>query len=134
MFYEVLMLENIHHIAIICSDYDSAIKFYVDGLGLSVLSDTPRPEKNDRIIMLSLGERSDTQVELFIKSDAPVRPSYPEARGLRHLAFRVNDVEKLVSDLAQKGIDAEQIRRDSFTGEKMTFIHDPDGLPIELHE
>lgn len=128
------MLDNIHHIAIICSDYESAMNFYVKGLGFTVLSDILRPEKNDRLIMLSLGEGTDTQIELFIKPCAPARPSYPEARGLRHLAFRVKDVEELVSDLAEKGIAAEEIRRDSFTGEKMTFIHDPDGLPIELHE
>ena len=128
------MLDKIHHIAIICSDYVSAIKFYVDGLGFSVLSDTVRPEKNDRIIMLSMGKDTDAQIELFIKSDAPDRPSYPEARGLRHLAFWVDDVEAFVSELKEKGIHAEEIRRDSFTGEKMTFIHDPDGLPIELHE
>lgn len=128
------MLENIHHIAIICSDYERAMSFYVKGLGFTVLSDTPRPEKNDRLIMLSLGEGADTKIELFIKPDAPKRVNYPEARGLRHLAFRVKDIEALVSELFQKGIVAEQIRRDSFTGEKMTFIHDPDGLPIELHE
>ena len=125
------MLDNIHHIAIICSDYEAALEFYVKGLGFTVLSDTLRPEKSDRIIMLGA---QDVKIELFIKPDAPERPTYPEARGLRHLAFRVKDLEELVSELAEKGIVAEEIRQDSFTGEKMTFIHDPDGLPIELHE
>ena len=107
------------------------MSFYVKGLGFTVLSDTPRPDKKDRIVMLG---SQDVKIELFIKPDAPKRVNYPEARGLRHLAFRVKDIEALVSELFQKGIVAEQIRRDSFTGEKMTFIHDPDGLPIELHE
>ena len=128
------MLDKIHHIAIICSDYESEMSFYVKGLEFAVLSDTTRPEKNDRIVMLSMGESTDTQIELFIKEDAPKRVNYPEARGLRHLAFRVKDIEELVSELKEKGIQAEEIRRDSFTGERMTFIHDPDGLPIELHE
>ena len=125
------MFKDVHHIAIICSDYEAALKFYVEGLGFSLLSDTPRPDKKDRIVML---DAQDVKIELFIKPDAPERPSYPEARGLRHLAFRVKDLEELVSELAEKGIAAEEIRQDSFTGEKMTFIHDPDGLPIELHE
>ena len=125
------MLDKLHHIAIICSDHDRAIEFYVRGLGFSVTREIERPERNDKIIMLRAG---DVVLELFIKPDAPPRPSYPEACGSRHLAFRVDDVQRLVAELDEKGIAAEEIRLDSVTGEKMTFIHDPDGLPIELHE
>lgn len=125
------MLDNIHHIAIICSDYDSAIEFYAYGLGFSVIREIDRPERNDRIVMLAKG---DTVLELFIRTDAPKRASYPEACGLRHLAFCVDDVQEIVDRLKEKGIEAEDIRLDSVTGERMTFIHDPDGLPIELHE
>lgn len=83
--------------------------------------------------MLDL-ENGQVQLEIFVKANAPTRLNYPEARGLRHLAFRVEQIEQVVDELKQKGIDCEPIRRDDFTGEKMTFLFDPDGLPLELHE
>ncbi len=124
-------INTIHHIAIICSDKDAAIDFYVNKLGFPVIRENYRPERDDWKIDLKLNDT--TELELFIMKDHPARPS-PEAYGLRHLAFRVPSVDETVAELAGKGIECEPIRYDTFTGEKMTFFHDPDGLPIEIHE
>ena len=121
----------IHHIAIICSDKDAALDFYVHKLGFPVIRENYRPERDDWKIDLKLDES--TELELFIMKGHPQRLS-PEAYGLRHLAFRVSSVEMKVKELAEKGILCEPVRTDIFTGEKMTFFHDPDGLPIEIHE
>ena len=123
-------MNTIHHIAIICSDKETALDFYVNRLGFPVVRENYRPERDDWKIDLKLG---DCELELFIMKGHPKRPS-PEAYGLRHLAFRVDSVDETVAELEEKGIPCEPIRRDSFTGEKMTFFHDPDGLPIEIHE
>ena len=123
-------MNTIHHIAIICSDKETALDFYVNKLGFPVVRENYRPERDDWKIDLKLG---DCELELFIMKGHPKRPS-PEAYGLRHLAFRVDSVDETVAELKEKGIPCEPIRRDSFTGEKMTFFHDPDGLPIEIHE
>ena len=123
-------MNTIHHIAIICSDKETALDFYVNRLGFPVVRENYRPERDDWKIDLKLG---DCELELFIMKGHPKRPS-PEAYGLRHLAFRVDSVDETVAELKEKGIPCEPIRRDSFTGEKMTFFHDPDGLPIEIHE
>lgn len=122
----------IHHIAVIASNYDKAMAFYVDALGLRVLRDSSRPDKGDRKVDLDLG--GGMELELFIKPDSPSRPSYPEARGLRHVAFAVPDVEQAVQALEQRGICCEPIRIDPYTGKKATFFHDPDSLPLELYE
>jgi len=124
-------LTNVHHIAIIASSYEKSYEFYVNQLGFRVKSDIPRPERNDRILNLAL---KGLELELFIKSDAPARPNYPEALGLRHLAFRVESVEKAVEWLSGRGIQCEPIRMDPYANCAMTFFHDPDGLPLELHE
>ena len=123
-------LTSVHHVAIIGTDYQRTREFYVDKLGFAVIRDTRRPEKGDCKLDLRLNE---LELEVFIKPDAPKRPSYPEACGLRHLAFRVTDVPAVVAELAEKGIDCEPIRTDDLTGEQMTFFFDPDGLPLELH-
>ncbi len=123
-------LMQIHHIAIICSDKDAALDFYRDKLGFRVIRENYRAERDDWKIDLRLG---DCELEIFIMKDHPARLS-PEAYGLRHLAFRVDNVEETAAELEAKGIPCEPIRTDTYTGEKMTFFHDPDGLPLEIHE
>lgn len=121
---------RIHHIAVICSDKDTALEFYHGKLGFQILRENYRPERDDWKIDLKLG---DCELELFIMKNHTLRPS-PEAYGLRHLAFRVDDVDETVDALEAMGIACEPVRRDIFTGEKMTFFHDPDGLPLEIRE
>lgn len=125
------MFSEMHHVAIIASDYQRAKSFYVDKLGFKVIREHHRPEKNDTKIDLAFGS---SEIELFIVDQPPKRESYPEATGLRHLVFRVTNIEKMVAELETKGITCEPIRFDSFTNKKMTFFQDPDGLPLELHE
>lgn len=124
-------LQKVHHIAIIGSNYEASKKFYTDLLGFQVIRENYREERDDYKIDLALG---DMELELFIIKDCPKRPSYPEAYGLRHLAFAVESVEKTVNELTSLGIETEPVRIDEFTGKKMTFFHDPDGLPLEIHE
>ena len=124
-------LQKVHHIAIIGSNYEASKKFYTDLLGFQVIRENYREERDDYKIDLAFG---DMELELFIIKDCPKRPSYPEAYGLRHLAFAVESVEKTVSELNSLGIETEPVRVDEFTGKKMTFFHDPDGLPLEIHE
>ena len=124
-------MNTIHHIAIICSDKDAALHFYHDLLGFSIIRENYRPERDDWKIDLRINDA--TELELFIMKGHPERLS-PEAYGLRHLAFRVPSVDAMVAELEEKGIPCEPVRHDTFTGEKMTFFHDPDGLPIEIHE
>ena len=124
-------MNTIHHIAIICSDKETAIHFYHDLLGFPIIRENYRPERDDWKIDLKINDV--TELELFIMKGHPERPS-PETYGLRHLAFRVLSVDAMVVELEEKGIPCEPIRYDTFTGEKMTFFHDPDGLPIEIHE
>ena len=126
-----MKLTKVHHVAVIGSDYEKSRRFYVDVLGFEVLSEIYRKDRNDWILNLQL---DDLQIELFIMKDHPKRPSYPEAYGLRHLAFRVDSVEATVRELNAKGIPTEPIRTDTYTGEKMTFFSDPDGLPLEIRE
>ena len=124
-------LKKVHHIAIIGSDYEKSRRFYVDLLGFRVLREVYRENRDDWMLNLAL---DDLEIELFIMKDHPKRPSYPEAYGLRHLAFRVENVEETVRELNALGIETEPVRTDTYTGEKMTFFFDPDGLPLELHE
>ena len=128
-----LNLQHIHHVAIIGSNYERSRHFYVDILGFAVIRENYREEQQDWKIDLRL---ADAELELFIKEGCPKRAGWPgkEAYGLRHLAFRVDSVEDTVRKLNALGIETEPIRCDTFTGEKMTFFHDPDGLPIEIHE
>ena len=126
-----MKLEAVHHVAVIVSDYKRSREFYVEKLGFEVIRENYRAERDDWKLDLRLG---DMELEVFGMSHAPVRPSYPEACGLRHLAFRVEDIDEAVRWLASRGIETEAVRMDSFTGKRMTFFHDPDGLPLELHE
>ena len=124
-------LKKIHHVAIIVSDYEVSRRFYVELLGFKVIRENYRPEKDDYKLDLEL---DGYELELFSGKHNPPRPSYPEALGLRHLAFRVEDMDAAVRELNEKGVDTEPVRMDQFTGRRMTFFHDPDGLPLELHE
>ena len=126
-----VLFEQMHHVAIIVSDYRRAREFYVEKLGFPVLRENFRPDRGDWKLDLKFG---DGELEIFAIPGAPPRPSWPEARGLRHLAFRVEDVEAAARALEQRGIPCEPIRTDPFTGGRMTFFRDPDGLPLELHE
>ena len=125
-------LSKIHHIAIIVSDYEAAKDFYVNKLGFSVIRENYRPERKDWKLDLRVNEN--TELEIFAEENPPKRVNRPEACGLRHLAFCVESVEQTVNELAEVGIECEPIRVDDYTGKKMTFFHDPDGLPLELHE
>ncbi len=124
-------LKNIHHVAVIGSDYEQSMHFYTDILGFEVIRENKREDKEDWKIDMQL---EGCELELFIKPDAAKRLSHPEACGLRHLAIRVDSVEETVKELQQLGIQTEPIREDDYTGEKLAFFFDPDGLPIELHE
>ena len=124
-------LRKIHHVAIICSNYEISKKFYTEILGLKVIREVYRKERNSYKLDLEIG---DSQIELFSFENSPERASYPEARGLRHLAFYVDDIEVAVKWLNDKGIETEEIRLDPLTNKRMTFFRDPDDLPLELHE
>ena len=126
-----MYLSKQHHIAVICSDYAKAKEFYIDKLGFTLEKEFYRPASNDYLRMLRLGE---TVIELFIRPDAPARVSNPEAMGLRHLAFRVEDAVAAAAWLNSVGIETEPIREDPYNGGRFTFFKDPDGLPLELHE
>ena len=126
-----MRLERLHHVAVIVSDYQRAREFYVEKLGFPVLRENFREERGDWKLDLRFG---DGELEIFAIHGAPERPSYPEARGLRHLAFRVEDIEEAVRELEARGIPCEPIRWDPYSEKRMTFFHDPDGLPLELHE
>ena len=125
-------LKQIHHVAIIVSSHEAALDFYVNKLGFSVIRDSWRPERRDFKTDLDAG--NGVELELFSEENPPARVTHPEACGLRHLAFRVEDVEETVRELAALGIPCEPVRVDEFTGKRMTFFFDPDGLPLELHE
>ena len=130
-----MKLVAIHHVAIIVSDYEKARDFYVNKLGFAVVRENFRKERNDWKLDLRVGDGADAiELEIFAELNPPKRVNRPETCGLRHLAFRVDDVETTVAELAQMGIECEPIRLDSYTKKKMTFFFDPDGLPLELHE
>ncbi|EGU38013.1 MULTISPECIES: SMU1112c/YaeR family gloxylase I-like metalloprotein [Vibrio] len=126
------MLKGIHHAAIICSNYELSKRFYTEILQLEVIAENYREARQSYKLDLALPNGS--QIELFSFPDAPERPSFPEAQGLRHLAFFVDDVQLVKSYLQGHGIDVEPIRVDEFTGKSFTFFADPDGLPLELYE
>lgn len=127
------MFKNVHHIAIIGTNYIKTKEFYVDKLGFEVISEHNRPEKNDIIINVKQGN---LVLEIFIKEDAPLRPKMPspEYSGLRHLAFKVEDVEAVLKKFDKLDIPHEELRYDDFDNKKMAFFFDPDGLPLEIHE
>lgn len=125
------MLEGTHHIAIIASDEQRALDFYINKLGFTLEKETWRPAQQDYLRMLRL---RDTVIELFIHPDAPQRVTGPEALGLRHLAFRVTDIEAARDWLNSQGIETEPIHDDTANGGHYVFFRDPDGQPLELHD
>ena len=127
-----MLFDSIDHIAIISSDYQKAKDFYVDKLGFKVKREVERKDRDDFIITLEAP--NGILIELFIEKNPPRRVTRPEAAGLRHLAFRVQDIEESVEKLNKKGIETEEIRIDPQNGKRMIFFMDPDGLPLELHE
>jgi glyoxylase I family protein len=127
-----MKLNKIHHVAIICSDYKKSKYFYVNILGLKIIKETYRKEKDSYKLDLSIDK--DYQIELFSFDNPPKRLSYPEAAGLRHLAFEVSNINEAVKELNDKGIVTEPIRIDEITGKKFTFFNDPDNLPLEIYE
>ena len=126
------MLKGIHHIAIICSNYQDSKSFYVDILGLDIIQENYREDRQSYKLDLALN--GEYIIELFSFSNPPKRISKPEALGLRHLAFKVLEIEKTREFLLKKGIEVEDIRIDEFTNKKFCFFSDPDDLPIELYE
>lgn len=125
-------LKAVHHIAIIASDYSRSKQFYTEVLGFQILAEHFRAERNS--YKLDLISASDIQLELFSFPDSPARVTSPEACGLRHLAFAVEDIDESVRHLAARGISTEPVRIDEYTGKRFCFFRDPDGLPLELYE
>ena len=128
----MLQLSRLHHIAVICSDYQKSKHFYTAVLGLEVVREVYRQERQSYKLDLALNGQY--MVELFSFPEPPPRPSHPEARGLRHLAFAVADIAAAVEELKRQGVSPEPIRVDEHTGRRFTFFADPDDLPLELYE
>lgn len=126
-----MKLNSIHHIAIIVSNYEISKNFYVNILGFKIIRENYRKERNSYKLDLKIG---DSEIELFSMNECPKRLTRPEACGLRHLAFRVDNIEDVIAELNSNGIESEPIRIDEYTNKKFTFFKDPDGLPLELHE
>lgn len=122
---------TIHHVAIICSDYERSRAFYRDLLGFRVIREVYREARASWKCDMAVG---DAQIELFSFPAPPPRPSRPEAQGLRHLAFNVDNIDAEVARLEAAGISCEAVRVDEYTGQRFTFFTDPDGLPLELYE
>ncbi|MEJ6982280.1 VOC family protein [Pedobacter sp. P351] len=127
----MLNITSIHHVAIICSDYAVSKEFYTSLLGLEIIAETYRIERDSYKLDLKIG---DAQIELFSFPATPERVSRPEARGLRHLAFVTDDLDRSVEILKENNVEVEPIRVDEFTGKRFTFFSDPDKLPLELYE
>ena len=126
------MLNRIHHTAILCSDYEKSKDFYTNILGLEIIKETYRQDRQSYKLDLSLN--GEYVIELFSFPDPPKRISRPEATGLRHIAFEVDDLDAVIETLNEENIIAEPIRIDEITGKRFTFIFDPDNLPVELYE
>ena len=125
-------LQAVHHIAIICSNYEQSKKFYTEVLGCTIVKETYRAERDSYKLDLAIG--GSYIIELFSFPNPPARPSQPESCGLRHLAFSVKDIEASIAALASHGVICEPIRLDTLTNKRFTFFADPDGLPLELYE
>jgi len=128
----MITINKLHHIAIICKDYEKSKKFYVELLGFSIEQEIYREERQSFKLDLSLN--GSYVIELFSFPNPPARLSHPEATGLRHIAFEVSDIEECIRILDENNVKSEAIRVDEFTNRKFTFLTDPDGLPIELYE
>ncbi len=127
-----MRLNSVHHVAIIVFDIEKAREFYIKKLGFEVIRENYRKERGDWKLDLRVDEH--TELDIFAEKNPPKRVNRPEACGLRHLAFRIESVEETLKELAEMDIECEPIRTDSYTGEKMTFFFDPDGLPLEIHK
>lgn len=127
-----MQVKQIHHVAIICSNYETSKHFYTKILGFPIRQETFRAARNSYKLDLAVGDRD--QIELFSFPDPPPRPSQPEAQGLRHLAFAVENLDQAVADLLTHGVEVEPIRVDELTGKRFTFFKDPDDLPLEVYE
>lgn len=127
-----MKINKLHHIAIICSDYQRSLRFYTEVLGFEVLAENYREGRKSYKTDLALN--GEYLIELFSFPDAPERPSYPEARGLRHIAFEVDNLDDALAELEANGIPHEPIRTDEYTGKRFAFFADPDQLPIEFYE
>ena len=128
----MVIINKLHHIAIICKDYAASKKFYTTVLGFKAEQEIYRAQRDSYKLDLSLN--GNYTIELFSFPDPPARPSFPEAVGLRHIAFEVEDINDTIIVLKKLGVSTEPIRVDEFTGKQFTFIADPDGLPIEFYE
>ena len=127
-----MLFTKIHHIAIICSDYKKSKKFYTEVLGFKITNEIYRKERDSYKLDLSLN--GNYCIELFSFPTPPKRISRPEATGLRHLAFEVDDIKKTIEEIKNKGVITEEIRLDEITNKRFTFFEDPDGLPLEIYE
>ncbi|MED4072826.1 SMU1112c/YaeR family gloxylase I-like metalloprotein [Priestia endophytica] len=125
-------IKGIHHAAIICSDYEKSKDFYMNVLGCEMIHESYREERDSFKLDLEIGGKD--RIELFSFQNAPERPNYPEARGLRHLAFEVENLQTCIKHLNKHGIQTEPVRVDEITNKRFTFFKDPDGLPLELYE
>lgn len=126
------LLKSIHHVAIICSDYERSRAFYNETLGLPIVREVYREARQSWKCDLEVSPG--VQLELFSFPEPPLRPSRPEAQGLRHLAFVVDDIDTSIATLLSRGVTCEPVRVDEYTGRRFTFFADPDDLPIELYE
>lgn len=129
---EALETTGFHHVAIICSDYERSKRFYGEILGFPIIKETFRAARNSYKLDLAVGKYD--RIELFSFPTPPKRPSSPEACGLRHLSFAVNNIDECVAYLITQGIEVEDIRIDEITGKRFTFFKDPDNLPLEIYE
>ncbi|MEM7556737.1 MAG: VOC family protein [Cyanobacteria bacterium P01_A01_bin.84] len=127
-----MQISHIHHVAIICSNYEKSKHFYTKILGFEIINETFRTARNSYKLDLQVGEHS--QIELFSFPQPPRRVTNPEACGLRHLAFAVEDIEGSVEELKSQGLEVEDIRIDDITGKKFVFFRDPDNLPLEIYQ
>jgi len=127
-----MQVTGVHHVAIICSNYEQSKKFYTEVLGFPIIEETFRAARNSYKLDLRVSDK--VQIELFSFPTPPPRPSKPEACGLRHLAFAVDDLDRAVTELISQGVQVEDIRIDEITGKRFTFFQDPDNLPLEIYE
>lgn len=129
---DAMAIQGVHHVAIICSDYSASKRFYTEILGLAVIAETYRRERQSYKLDLRVGAHG--RLELFSFQNPPPRASRPEACGLRHLAFGVDDLDRQIEVLRHRGVSVEGVRTDALTGKRFAFFADPDGLPLELYE
>lgn len=127
-----MKIAKVHHIAVICSDYQQSLRFYTEVLGMTVIAEHYRESRQSFKTDLALN--GEYLIELFSFPNPPARPTRPEAAGLRHLAFEVDDIDATIAELEAKGVAHEDLRTDEYTGRRFVFTQDPDGMPIEFYE